>query len=303
MLRRMHLLPRLLKTVKVVLEQIPHQEFDFILCPFVDSPISLLLSAFLKKKLGAPLVGFIPLIGSGVKIWGDFLQRFDLLFPNSNYYKEYLEKIGFNPERVSKGVGAAIDYEFIQSISSGKKRFEGAFLGGLIPRKGIFDLLRVWKKVCEEKPRARLVIIGRGSPQILRKIKNMMHEYHLRENILIKGFVPEKEKYKLLKQSKLFIFPSYNEATPQVVLEAMACKLPVVAYDLPVYEEWYDEELFTAKKGSEDHLASIVSSLLETPKLRAEKGKRGMEKARQYSWDQIATYEMEYIKTQLMERT
>ena len=55
----------------------------------------------------------------------------------------------------------------------------------------------------------------------------------LSNNINYLGYVTGDEKYSILAQSRIFLFPSYYESAPQAPLEAMKCGLPVVAYDLP----------------------------------------------------------------------
>jgi len=51
------------------------------------------------------------------------------------------------------------------------------------------------------------------------------------------GFRQGAEKVRLLKNAGCFCMPSHYESFGQVAVEAMACGLPVVAYDLAIYDE------------------------------------------------------------------
>lgn len=65
----------------------------------------------------------------------------------------------------------------------------------------------------------------------------MIAEDRLEHNILIYGRCSDVKLYSLLKSSKVFIFPSFFEGWGIVVAEALACGLPVVAYDIPAIRE------------------------------------------------------------------
>jgi len=74
-------------------------------------------------------------------------------------------------------------------------------------------------------------------------------------------------EFQVLKSSKIFILPSYNESWALVVCEAMACGLPVVAYDLPVFEEVYKKGMILIPIGDIDKFAGAILKLLYDIKL------------------------------------
>jgi glycosyltransferase involved in cell wall biosynthesis len=109
--------------------------------------------------------------------------------------------------------------------------------------------------------------------------------------------VAEGKKFKLMKQSKIFIFPSYHEGFAQVICEAMACELPVVAYDLPGYKEWYGNDITYVKKKDLNSLLNVTLTLLEDDTFRREIGKKAKKRVKQYDWNKLARKEI-YIITQ-----
>ena len=323
--------------IRKALKRIPEEYFDFIYCPSGDIALSIILHAFAKMKLKIPLIVSYNLSRTRPKFFqsivqifrrgyprsplrriiripillpksflihyiGDkWLRKFDIIFTGSSYDKKFLVDRGIDKERIYV-TGYAIDYNYIQSVSSDSKFFDACFLGSIMPRKGISDLVKLWRIVVKGKPNAKLVVIGTalpGSQSYMKKIRELIKEYNLSDNIVMTGFVKEERKYRLLKQSKIFIFPSYWESSPIVIWEAMACGLPVIAYDLPCYREWYGNDAFYVEKGNINGLASATLTLLEDNSLQKKMGERGRRRAKPRNWDSIATDQLKLIKNVL----
>jgi len=98
------------------------------------------------------------------------------------------------------------------------------------------------------------------------------------------------KKRSLLKSADLFVLPSGYEGFGIVLLEAMTCYQPVVASDVGgvpyVVENGKTELLF--KSGDVNDLADKVIFLLKNKELRERMGRAGYEKAKEFSWDNIA---------------
>jgi len=106
-----------------------------------------------------------------------------------------------------------------------------------------FHLVDIWKEIRKIKPEANFHMagIGRDNPIVkeLEKIGNFKHH----------GVVSEEKKVALYNRSKVFIFPSLYEGFGIAVGEALSYGLPVVAWDLPVYEEiWGKSDAFRKVK-------------------------------------------------------
>jgi glycosyltransferase involved in cell wall biosynthesis len=160
-------------------------------------------------------------------------------------------------------------------------------------------LIKAWKIINKKRPDAKLIIIGGGKGPYLEKVKELVKKLDLLKNVIFTGFVPEEEKYKLLAQSRIFVFPSYLEGSPLVLCEAMACGLLVIAYDLPYYREKYGEKIVYAKKGAVEELATKILKILENKHVQEKLSRESTELARQRSWESIAEYEQKIIKIAL----
>ena len=104
--------------------------------------------------------------------------------------------------------------------------FNFVFLGRLGERKGVSDLINAFKGVVKVHPKARLLLGGDGE---IKKYQAMVNELEISEHVDLLGWVAGDIKINILKQADAYVLPSYNEGFPMGVLEAMSCKIPVIA--------------------------------------------------------------------------
>ncbi len=98
------------------------------------------------------------------------------------------------------------------------------FVGNLKTEKGIHDLLEAWPTVVRDCPTATLCIVGGGSES--ERVKRQCAEL---PSAFAIGPVDHTEVALWMRASTLLCLPSWNEGTPNVVLESLACGRPVVA--------------------------------------------------------------------------
>ena len=60
-------------------------------------------------------------------------------------------------------------------------------------------------------------------------LKRLVNELDLDKDVYLLGF--QKNPFKFISKSKIFVFPSLYEGFPNALLEAMACGVPVVSSD------------------------------------------------------------------------
>lgn len=101
-----------------------------------------------------------------------------------------------------------------------KKHFNLVTIGRLVPGKNHVMLIQAVKKI----KNVRLYIIGDGP--LRNDLENIITENNLENQIFLLGF--DSNPYQYLKGADLFIFGSKYEGFPNVLLEAMACRLPLL---------------------------------------------------------------------------
>lgn len=101
-------------------------------------------------------------------------------------------------------------------------------VGGFTFEKNHHGLLRIFRKALDQNPDMHLHLVGDGplKPGIQKEVQ----EQKLPDKVTFYGFVNNPLSY--IQTADLLILPSIIEGLPGVLLEAMYCKTPVVAYNV-----------------------------------------------------------------------
>ena len=181
-----------------------------------------------------------------------------ILVSNELDKRRLVDGKSFTEDRV-KVVYGGLDFSAIDPVVECPKKFDAVFVGRNHPQKGIEDLILAWKRVCSQKNDASLVILG--ETESFRDVREKFANLGLAENVHFGGFLSAREKYETVKAAKLLVFPSHYESFGMVALEALACGVPVIAYNLEIYKDIYGDKLVTVPKGD---TASLGQAILDT---------------------------------------
>lgn len=215
-----------------------------------------------------------------------FMKRYahTVMVSNSDD-RDFLLKRGFGADRVIVTYGA-VDRTALERSKKNGTEFDSCFVGRFHRQKGFFDLIDAWKRVCKKFPKAKLAVIGNDIN--LENVIERVRAEGLSGNVRFMGFLAGTDKFNVMRSSKICVFPSTYESFGMVAAEAMACGLPVVAYDLPVYREVYPNGMLKAKIGDIDGLVSHINSLLSNELLRQSLSKEACELSRRFDWETTA---------------
>lgn len=153
----------------------------------------------------------------------------DLLLANSHALAEEARQfITRDPQIITSGLRAEHFLGLPNKISARQElcldphQKYGLFIGALLPRKGIHELIEAWKDID-----ATLLIIGSGP----------LKDYGASETIRYLGHQSPAQVKKFLCASDMLIHPTHIEGLPNVILEAGMISTPIAASRIPPIEE------------------------------------------------------------------
>ena len=251
-----------------------------------------------SSRTGSKVVNFISYYAQNLSF--KFIRRFvDLIFVDNSILKQDLitqkDFSGSLSEKIKVSY-MGINKKYIDKIkpTSGKK-YDGFFLSRLHVSKGIFDLIEIWNLVVKKNENAKLAICGTATEEMLGEVNKKIRGFGLEDNIFYLGFLPTDEVFRNLKSSRIFVFPSHEEGFGIAVCEAMACGLPVVAYNLPVFREVFPEGLVSIKMGDYHSFSEAILKLLVDKKRYNKLRSKVAKIVLRYDWENVARKELTYI--------
>jgi glycosyltransferase involved in cell wall biosynthesis len=115
------------------------------------------------------------------------------------------------------------------------KNLSIVYAGRLFWAKGIMHLLAAFKMLMETNKDVQLKVFGQGP--LRESIEKFIIHSGLKENVQLLGQVSHSKLLSEIHRATVVAFPSLQEAQSMFMLEAMACRKPVVAFDYPFARE------------------------------------------------------------------
>jgi len=184
-------------------------------------------------------------------------------------------------------VGNGVDEKIFSPTEEKNERNYLLYVGRLSYRKGLFDLLECAKLICQDY-NVKFILVGKG--ELENKLMKEVRSNELSGKIIFLGHVKREKLIQLYQNATMFIFPSYYEGLPTVLLEAMACGLPLVATAvsgcIDIVKHGYNGLLVPPK--SPEKMAEAIITLFENEKLRDRLGKNARKTIEEeYTWDKV----------------
>ena len=181
--------------------------------------------------------------------------------------------------RNANAVAVPNPVEPIQSAGAPAQRNIILFLGKLQQSKGIFDLLQALAGVRREFPDVRLVCAGDGERIAVARYAERLG---IADAVKFTGWVGPSGKRALLENAALFALPSYDEALPMSLLEAMSAGVPVITSPVGGIQEVVVDGVtgFLAAPGDTNTLERLIARVLADGALAARVGAAGRQSAR-----------------------
>lgn len=228
-------------------------------------------------------------------LYGSSLERFsekfeknalswaDAITVASKEIHTHYTKLGYKAHYIPN----AVDLDSLPAGTDRRYQKQLIYAGRLSKEKGILDLLEAAKKMQSD---IHLIILGSGPEE--QKVRDASEDH---PNIHYLGYQPKAVTIPLIRGSDLLIQPSLMEGgLNTTLLEAMACKTPMVVTSLDVYSDAirHGETAHCVEPGSPQRLADGIREILNDEERRKALAARAYDEVQGYSWEKVI---MQYI--------
>ncbi len=197
--------------------------------------------------------------------------------PSKEMYEEYLKK-GYKVTYVPN----AIDMSSFPKDKDRRYEKQLIYAGRLSEEKGILDLLQISEKIPNN---IHLIIIGSGPEES--KIKEKIKKF---TNIHFLGYQSKENTIKLIQGSDILIQPSIMEGgTSSTLLEAMACKIPIIATSVGGNKETiiHMKTAYVVSPNHPDEIYDAINDLLSNPEKRKILSENAFKIVINYDWEHV----------------
>ena len=286
-----------------------NEGYDLIredICPF---PPSFLLSLVRAHSRRIAITHMLPgTLRDWIKFYGPFFGpagfvmnkllrtgalKYDRIVSDSRWFAEELRgcpaianKVVFVPN----GVDLADFKPVERRAANGEIRLLS--VGRLVETKGHRYLIEALSGLVKQYPGIKLDVLGNG--QLRDQLVLLANDLGLSAHVRFRPPVSHELMPGMYNEHDFFVLPSLWEGLPVSLIEAMACKLPIVATSIPAIMDVLDAgsaTLFPEQNASD--LADKIRWAIEHPIDVAEYAERAYEVARMYDWDVTARREIE----------
>jgi len=158
-------------------------------------------------------------------------------------------------------------------------------IGTIEPRKNIPTLIDSFLELKKEKniPHKLILVgkIGWKTDEIIKKAKS-------NKDIILKGYLSEQKKEKLLMNAEIFVYPSFYEGFGMPPMEAMSYGIPTITSNGGSLKEIYENEALTHDPLDKTTLKNHILKLIENPELREKISLSHIKFSQKFSWEKSA---------------
>lgn len=208
------------------------------------------------------------------------------IIANSMQVRDYIVRAYGAPAERIEVVYNGVDTERYAPANDARSPFPVVLAAGrLVAQKNFGLLLEAAARIRRELPAVRFLIAGEGPQRGF--LAERIRALRLDGAVELLGERTDMEE--LLRQADVFWLPSSWEGLPNVVIEAMASGLPVVATDVGGTRELFTSgrEGFLVRPDSVDDFVYFGGALLRDETLRRSMGAAARRRARQFSLERM----------------
>lgn len=179
--------------------------------------------------------------------------------------------------------------EFFSDVSKrSADKFTIICVSRVTPRKGVRFLIQAFKILSGRYTHARLLIVGDGNEK--KSLEDLVQALGMNDKVEFAGPIPHEKILAYYQKANVFVLPSLNEGMSNVMLEALACGLPIVATDTGGTKELLTDGVngLVVRMRDADDLAEKIEKLILDPQLEKTMSQESRKLAETLSWSNVA---------------
>jgi glycosyltransferase involved in cell wall biosynthesis len=220
----------------------------------------------------------------------------------SNFEKERIKNfmgLGDNLVAIYNGVGQHFRKITDESIlKAAKEKYKLPdnfmfFLGNTDPKKNTPNVLKAFAEFNKKsKIKFKLVMLD-YEENALKAILNDIGSPETRNDIHLTGYVVNTDLPTIINQCKVFLYPSLRESFGIPILEGMACGVPVITSNTSSMPEIAGDAAAIVDPFKPEEILAAIERILSDEKFRNELCEKGIERAKLFSWRNMAVKYLE----------
>ncbi|MCT4603063.1 MAG: glycosyltransferase family 4 protein [Marinifilum sp.] len=220
----------------------------------------------------------------------------------SNFEKDRIKnfmKLGDNLVAIHNGVGDHFkQISDPELLTQAKKKYNLPdhflfFLGNTDPKKNTPNVLKAFANFKKQSSVDYKLVMLDYEENALRKILSDIGHPEIRKDIHLTGYVINTDLPAIISQCDVFLYPSLRESFGIPILEGMACGVPVITSNTSSMPEIAGNAALIVDPNNSSEITNGIVKILEDEKYRKELCQKGIERAKLFSWKNMAK---EYLK-------
>lgn len=271
--------------------------FNYIVPPFVHGKKVVTVHDMVYKAFPETVRGRTRfMLETGLK---KSMKRADIIVTDSEFSKR--EIIKYFPEYNGKirVVPCGVDCERFrpcgnpETIEKVKKSLEiegdyFLYVGTIEPRKNLVRLIRAYNVFTRHVKNPPVLVLAGAKGWLYDDIFALVKKLRLEKQVIFTKYVPSEDMTPLICGATAFVFPSLYEGFGMPPLEAMACGVPVLTSGEASLPEVTGDCAVICDAYSVKSIAKGMYRLYKNPDLRKDLSRRGLERAKLFTWENSA---------------
>jgi glycosyltransferase involved in cell wall biosynthesis len=197
------------------------------------------------------------------------------------HYRHSREKIVITREGLASAYQKNLQLISEKKLAKKRVKKQLVYTGSLYPHKNLLLVIKALKKL----PKYQLLVVG--SRNVFQtQMRKLVARYKVKRQVKFMGYVPDEKLIKIYQASMALVQPSLSEGFGLTGIEAMASGTAVLASDIPIFKEIYQNNAFYFDPKDPDSFLTALEKLKFSK--RENIISKNLKFAKKYRWQDLA---------------